>query len=109
MDAKGAIYIGALLALLFATSLFLVPIMDSPSDANNTNEDMETATRFLYAGVMTFAPTSEVAVAIDVGAAVVASFGLVKSASHSVKGGLIVTAFLYFFISFVVNFAAAPF
>lgn len=104
MDTEEAVKVGALSALLVFTALWLSTFDFSISSDPNTVENTEKATRFLYASVMTVAPTSKVAVAIDIGAAVVASVGLVKGAKESVKTGIIGAAFLYFFIGFIVHY-----
>lgn len=108
MDTEEVVKVGALSALLVFTALWLSTFDFSISSDPNTVENTEKATRFLYAGVMTVAPTSKVAVAIDIGAAVVASVGLVKGAKESVKTGIIGAAFLYFFIGFIVHYITAP-
>jgi len=57
---------------------------------------------------MTVAPTTKLAITIDVGAAVIASVGLVKASKESVQLGIAAAAFLYFFSSFIANYASAP-
>ncbi|QLD88312.1 hypothetical protein HWV07_04390 [Natronomonas salina] len=108
MDAEEAVKLGALFALFVFATLWLSTFDFSINSNPDTVENTKKATRFLYAGVMTVAPTSKVAVAIDIGAAIVASIGLVKGAKESVKAGIVGAAFLYFFTGFVVHYVTAP-
>jgi hypothetical protein len=71
-------------------------------------KNVDMVTRFIDAAVMTIAPTSEIAIAIDVGVAFIPSIGLIQSPKESVKSGVVITAFLYFFTSLLVDYAAAP-
>ena len=108
MDIEDSITVGGLLALIVFTAFFLLTTDFSISSNTEPVARMERASRFFYAGVMTVAPTSRLAVVIDMGALVVAGIGLVQGARKSIKMGIVVAAFVYFLTSFLVNFATAP-
>jgi len=108
MDLRELIELGGMLALLLFTGLFLLSVDWSLGGDPQTVKKAEKATRFLYAGVMTIAPTSEIAVLIDVGAAVVASLGFVRGAKNSIKAGIVAAAFVYFFTGFIGHYLTAP-
>ncbi|MFB1065476.1 hypothetical protein [Natrinema sp. H-ect4] len=108
MDAEETVKTGASLALLLFTALWLSTFDFSINSDPNTVQNAEKVTRYFYAGIMTIAPTSKLALAIDIGAALVASVGLVKGARDSIRAGVLGAAFLYFFISFIAHYATAP-
>lgn len=108
MNAEEAIETGGLAAFFLFTALFLSTIDFSLGGSPNTVQTANKLSRFLYAGVMTIAPTSQLAIVIDLVAALIASVGLLQGAKESIKGGVIGAAFLYFFIGFLVNYATAP-
>lgn len=108
MDTEEAIETGGLAALFLFTALFLSTIDYSLGGSPNSLETANKLSRFLYAAVMTVAPISQLAIAIDLVAALTASVGLLQGAKESIKGGIIGAAFLYFFIGFLVNYATAP-
>lgn len=96
MDAEEAIETGGLAAFFLFTTLFLSTIDFSLGGSPNTVETANKLPRFLYAGVMTVAPTSQLAIAIDLVAALIASVGLLQGAKESIKGGVIVLRFSTF-------------
>ena len=112
VDAKGTLEFG----FGFAVSVFMLIVlgptvlsaMFSP-DAQSTVEGTKTVVRAFYAFTMVVAPTTLTAILIDVGAAIVATFGFVKSASSDFKTALVGSALICFSISLTLNYAAAPF
>lgn len=108
MNAEKAIETGGLAAFFLFMALFLSTIDLSLGGSPDTVQTANKLSRFLYAGVMTVTPTSQLAIVIDLIAALVASMGLLQGAKKSIKDGAVAAAFLYFFISFLMNYVTAP-
>lgn len=109
MDAEEILEKGGTLAVLFLGLIIISSLDFSSTSPQQMSQNAETMTRFFYAGVMTIAPTSELAIMIDIFAALISSVGLVKGANRSLKQRLMAVAFLYFFVSLILNYLAAPF
>lgn len=94
-------------AISVAVSLFGVLWWIS-LDFSDPVSSTESVARFMYAFTMVYAPTSPVAIAIDVAAAIIASIGIFAGLDKNVKQTFVGVATLYFFISLTVNYAMAP-
>ncbi|ELY97134.1 hypothetical protein [Natrialba asiatica] len=108
MDIEDMIETAFFLALLLTGGIIISTIDFSVTSDPDTVQNTKKIVRLFYAGVMTIAPTTKLAIIIDLAAAVVASIGLVKRAKNSIKAGIFVAAFIYFTISFAFNYLAAP-
>ncbi|MFA9503893.1 hypothetical protein ACERIM_14110 [Natrinema sp. H-ect1] len=108
MDIEELIESAFLLAMVLITGIILSTIDFSATSDPNTVQNTKKIVRLFYAGVMTLAPSTKLAIIIDFATAIVASIGLVKGARNSIKAGIFVAAFIYFTISFTLNYIVAP-